>query len=199
MPTVLVQGPHSENHCQVVRAQLCVGTVPCHINKGTDRSLGSSRLGIRRMCRAQRAGEQEEGRLCVYPSGKHRASSKPRHPPSHFRSRTEAAEGNSQDPFDPFPVPQPFVCLSPSVPGLLISLLTPCPVDESLPLLPTPLSSVFLMMAEDELFCWPTRNKAHSMLAFFLMHSQSAIFLVSFPYPVFLCLKPHPFPFFGLM
>lgn len=84
--------------------------------------------------------------LCCDLLGNTEASSKPCHPPSLLRSCLEATEGNSQDPFDLAKVLESSVCLSPSFPGLLVPL-TP---------LPTPLPSVFLMMAEDELFCWPT-------------------------------------------
>ena len=132
--------------------------------------------------------------LCCNLLGNTEASSKPCHPPSLLRSRLEATEGNSQDPFDLAKVRKSSVCLSPSFPGLLVPLATPCPVDESLPPLPTPLPSVFLMMAGDELLCWPTRNKAHSMLAFFLMHPQDAILLVSFPHPAFPLSETPQFP-----
>lgn len=93
--------------------------------------------------------------LCCNLLGNTEASSKPCHPPSLLPSRIEAAEGNSQDPFDLFPVLSPLsVYLPPSLASSPL-FLPPAQGDESPPLLPTPLPSVFLMMAEDELFCWP--------------------------------------------
>lgn len=83
--------------------------------------------------------------------------------------------------FDPFPIPNP---LSVYLPVLWPPLPFPYPLPSEwvTPLLPTPLSSVFLMMAGDELFCWLRHHKVHSMLALFLMPSQNTILLVSFPF-----------------
>lgn len=134
---------HTENHRregtgsgQAVRAQLCVGTVPCHINTGTGRSLGCSRSGIPSMCGAQRGGSgRRAGSAVNLPGDAEPAPSPAIHPPASRHARKQQ-KGVLRVP-DPLPGPQPCVCLSPSVPGRLFPLLPPCPEDESLPLLPT--------------------------------------------------------------
>ena len=172
MPVVLVHGSHFENpwsggtnRCVVVSPQLCMIAAGWWgvIRGNTVLFLITSTKGLRaawdaldtRACAGfSMEGGQMGKALCCNLLGNTEASSRACCLPSLLRSCVEAAEGNSQDTFDL--VPESSVCLSPSFPGPFFPLLPPFPGDESLPLLPTPLPSVFLMMAEDELFCWPT-------------------------------------------
>lgn len=105
---------HTENHRregtssgQAVRAQLCVGTVPCHINTGTGRSLGRSRSGIPSMCVAQRGGSgRRAGSAVNLPGDAEPAPSPAIHPPASRHARKQQ-KGVLRVPLTPSQAPSP--------------------------------------------------------------------------------------------
>ena len=173
-PIVLIHGSHFENprsrgtnRCVVVSPRLCLivvgwwgvirgNTVLFFIASAKELRAAWDALDTTACAGFSVEGGQSGKAVCCNLLGNTEASSRACCLPSLLRSCVEAPEGNSQDTFDLVPVLQSSVCLSPSFPGLFFPLLTPCLGDESLPLLPSPLPSVFLMMAGDELFCWLT-------------------------------------------
>lgn len=105
---------HTENHRregtgsgQAVRAQLCVGTIPCHINTGTGRSLGCSRSGIPSMCVAQRGGSgRRAGSAVNLPGDAEPAPSPAVHPPASRHARKQQ-KGILRVPLTPSQAPSP--------------------------------------------------------------------------------------------